>query len=122
MLVQARLQAGAHRGDVGEDVLVADHADGLGGDRAPERVARERVAPRKAVGRAHEDVGDMARHGHAGEGQDARGDALGEREDVGAEVPVLRAEPGAGAPEAGDGLVADQQHLVAVAHLAQRSK
>jgi hypothetical protein len=44
--------------------------------------------------------------------------ALGERADVGLDVPVRRREPAARAAEAGDHLVGDEQHLVAVADLA----
>ena len=51
--------------------------------------------------------------------QIAAGDALGERDDVGLDVPMAQREPPPGAAKPGDDLVGDQQHLVAVADLAQ---
>src|SRR5437867_9413281 len=44
--------------------------------------------------------------------QVATRDAFGEREDVGAQVPLLNAEAGARAAEAGDHLVHDDEHIV----------
>ena len=73
---------------------------------------------RKAVRAAHQHLGDMAGREHARERHDAAGDALGEGDHVGLDVPLLDAEPGACASEAGNRLVADHQQLVAGAELA----
>ena len=118
-LPQAGLQASAHRGDVGEHVLVADDADELARDRAAERVARERVAPREAVRRGHEDVATWPAAAMPEKGRMPDVTPLANVTMSGLKSQCCDAEPGAGAPEGRDRLVADQQHLVAVADLAQ---
>jgi hypothetical protein len=53
----------------------------------------------------------------AAEGDVAAGDPLGELDDVRLPPPVLQPEPAPGASEAGDHVVADEEHVVAVADL-----
>ena len=82
---------------------------GIGG-RVHEFFVHRRVLDRRV---------DLLRHQHAAEGQIAGGDALGEGHEVGFHPPMTEGEPFAGAPEAGDDLVGDQQNAVAVADLPQ---
>jgi hypothetical protein len=65
-------------------------------------------------------VGDVLPEDHRRQRDIARVDALGDDEDVRHDVPVLAGEPFAGAAEAGDHLVADEENSVAVADLADR--
>ena len=90
------------------------------GDRTARRMARvgERVHPafarRHAVDHLAHRVGDA----DAAERDVAAGDALRELHDVRLDAVVLQPEPAAGAAEAGDHFVGDQQHVVARADLA----
>ena len=102
--------------------LLLDHVDHLAADGAPERVAREGVAVGEAARRRHTTsricrVATMPESGTM-----PAADALAEGDHVGHGAEVLDPEPAAGAAEAGDDLVGDQQHLVAVAHLADRGQ
>ena len=56
-------------------------------------------------------------HHHGSERYGAAADPLGQRHDVGHDVPVLAAEPPSGAPEPGHHLVEDEQDAVPVADL-----
>src|SRR5215210_7299338 len=92
-------------------------------DRRHRRGARQRVAavgePAREVLVLHP-VGDRLPDDHGAEGHIARVDALGDREDVGHDIPVVHAEPLAGAAEPGHHFVADEQDPVPVADLADR--
>jgi hypothetical protein len=68
---------------------------------------------------AAHDLVHLARDDDAAQRQIGAGHALGERHQVGLDAPMTQGEPAAGAAEAGDHLVGDQQHLVPVADLAQ---
>ena len=73
-----------------------------------------------AAGRAlHERVVDLLRHQHRAHRHRAVGEPLGARDDVRRHAEFLRGERRAGAAEAGDHLVEDQQDAVLVADLAQ---
>ena len=65
--------------------------------------------------RAGEAFHHPGRDGGGPEGDVARGDALGKAPQISLHAPQPRTEHVAGAPEAGDHLVGDQQHAVAVA-------
>ena len=79
-----------------------------------------------AVGQAPSEVlvlqplGDRLTDDHRTQRHIAGVDALRHGEDVRHYVPVLAGKPATGAPEAGHHLVADEQHAVAVADLADR--
>ena len=77
---------------------------------------REHVLER-AVGAAQERVGHPPRRDRAAVREVARRDPLREAHDVRGDAEVVGAEPGAEPPEAGDDLVEDQEHAVAVADL-----
>ena len=83
-------------------------------------MAGVRVGVHPAVFRLHrvDRFLDGAAHHDAAQRQVAGGHALGERADVGLDVPVAGGEPLARPAEAGDHLVGDEQHLVPVADLA----
>ena len=87
-------------------------------DRAGHRVAApgERVLVPAAAG--SEDLDHALVHGDSGKGRVARGDPLREQHQVRDHVPVLDPEVPARPPDAGHDLVADEQHVVAVADLA----
>ncbi len=99
-------------------VLVADDPQVARGDGAPGGVGRVGVGvhPHPLVG--VEGGGDAVADADAAERHVARRDRLGELHDVGLDAPVVEGEEGAGAAEAGDDLVGDEQHVVAVADLA----
>jgi hypothetical protein len=65
-------------------------------------------------------VGDRSADDHRAERDVARVDALRDREDVRNDVPVVDAEPLAGAAEARHHLVGDQHDPVAITDLADR--
>ena len=65
-----------------------------------------------------ERLGDLRPHAHRAELDVGRGEALGHRDEVGHDAPVVDGEPPAGAAEAGHHLVGDQQDAVPVADLA----
>ena len=67
---------------------------------------------------ADEGVGDILARDGSADGQVAAGEGFGDGEDVGLDAPVLRREPLAGAAEAGDDLIADEEDAVPVADLA----
>ena len=67
----------------------------------------------------HEGVVDFLRDHHRAHRDGAVGEALGAGDDVGHHVEFLRGEGRAGAAEAGDHFVEDQQQAVFVADLAQ---
>ncbi len=60
----------------------------------------------------------MLAGGHGAERQVARGEALGQGHEVGVGAELLKAEPGAAAPEAGDHLVVDDEDVAGLAGLA----
>ncbi len=72
----------------------------------------------RALG-AHESVVDRVLHDHATERHRARGDALGEGDQVGLDAKVLRGERRAEPAPAGDHLVEHQQDAVLRADVAQ---
>ncbi len=91
-----------------------DREDGARGARG-ERLAPER---RRVITRAERLRDVRARPARADRHTVA--ERLGHRDDVGADLRVLEAEPTAGASEAGLHLVHDQQRLALVAQLAHR--
>ena len=90
---------------------------GDGAARGMSRV-RERVHPAFARRHAVDDVAHRVGDADAAERDVAAGDALGELHDVRLDAVVLQPEPAAGAAEAGDHFVGDEQHVVARADLA----
>ena len=77
----------------------------------------ERVHPAFARRHAVDDVAHRVGDADAAEWDVAAGDALGELHDVRLDAVVLQPEPAAGAAEAGDHIVGDEQHVVARADL-----
>ena len=65
----------------------------------------------------HRAAGHGGRHGEV-----PGGEALADHEQIGSQPALLRREQGAGAPEAGGDLVADQQHVVLAARGAERAQ
>ena len=65
-----------------------------------------------------ERIGHLAARRRRAEREVAGGDRLRRRHDVALDAPVFQREPAPGAAEAGDDLVADQQHVVLVADRA----
>ena len=108
----------AGRGCLLDDALLLEGLDRGDAGRARERMAAVRQAARE-VPRARP-LRDRLAHDHRAERDVARVDALGDRQDVRHDVPVVDREPLAGAAEAGHHLVADQQDPVPVARLADR--
>ncbi len=86
--------------------------------RGADRVLRVRVSshPRRTC-LTHGADDALVRDQH-GEWRIATTDALGRHENVWHHVPVLDREPSAGPPEAAHDLIGDQEHLIAVADLA----
>ena len=96
-----------------EAITLADRDVGEG-RRCPAAMAAEGVhVPEHWHGLDDTLAGDCRAHREV-----AGGHRLGHRHDVGFDAEVLAREPGAGTSEAGDHLVDDQQHVVAVADLA----
>ena len=108
------LQVGAcHVADMLDDLLVLEDADVLECNGGGDRVAGIGVAVVELV-RA-DDRGDLVGDDRGADGLVARGEALGDGDDVGPCADGFMAEPVAGPSEAADHLVADQQDLVLVA-------
>ena len=93
-----------------------------GEHRARHRRAWNGVAVGEAVHepRGDERIGNVLRGGHKAERPVAARRPLRRDEQVGGHVPVVHAEPGAGATESGHHLVGDEEHLVASAPGAYR--
>ena len=101
-------------------VAVQIHAGNAGGSRhwvAGIGVAMEQLD--HVIGAVHELVVDALAHQAAAHRHGARGDALGEGQDIRRDTEALRGEGMAQAPEAGDDLVENQQDAVLVADLAE---
>ena len=112
-LVELGFEVGAYFGDVFEEVGALDLVDDGDGDGTGERTTAEGGAVhaggdgcRGALGREH------------GADGEASGEGLGDRDDVGHCVEVLKAEPLAGASEAALDLVGDEEGSGGVAELA----
>ena len=99
-------------------VLVADDLQVARGHRAPDGVGRVGVGVHPHPWVVVEGRRDGVADADAAERHVARRDGLGELHDVRLDAPVVEGEQGAGAAEPGDHLVGDQQHVVAVADLA----
>ena len=108
----------AHRGRVLDDALLLEGLDRRDGRSARERMAR--VGEPAGEELRADELLDRGADGHRAERHVARVDALGHRDDVRDDVPVVDREPLAGAAEAGHHLVGDQQDPVPVADLADR--
>ena len=95
-----------------DDAFVAQQLDVARGDRGARRMAgvREAVVEVAAVGEARSAT--RSRHHHAADRQIARRHTLCHHEQVGFEIVVFRREPAAGAAEAGDHFVDDEQDSV----------
>ena len=119
-LLQPRVEPRAHLGRVLPEPLALHDLDVLQSHRTARRVpgVRVRVHPAVLGLDVVHGVLDVAAHHDAAQRQVAGGHALGERHDVGLDVPVREREPAPGAAEAGDHLVADEEHLALRAHLA----
>ena len=103
------------RGVLDESLVLVD-LDGRQRGRAAERMA---VVGETAVERlVPEVVGDAPTHAHRAERYVGTREALGHRDEIGHDVPVIHAEPPAGAAESRHDLVADQQDAVLVAQRA----
>ena len=121
-----RLERGGEGGrqlgrTLGQALAAPDVDDGDAGRRG-DRVAAER----EDVLERDVPVGERGVHmgpdRDRGERRVAAAQALAHHEDVRHDAVVLDAEVAAGAPEAGDDLVDDQQHAVAVADLADAAE
>src|SRR2546427_10942618 len=113
-LLESLVEPGTHRRRVLPEPLALHDLDVLQPDRAARRMAGIRVGVHPAVlrlDRVHGVLDRLADHDPT-ERQVPRGHALREREDVGLDVPVPEREPAPRPAEAGDDLVADQQHVV----------
>ncbi len=106
----------AHSGGaLDQPVLLVDR------DRGQRRRATHRV---RVVGQAAEEdlvaerLGDRAAHADRAERQVRRGQALGHRDQVRDDAPVVDRPPLAGAAEACHDLIGDEPDAVAIAHLA----
>ena len=113
-------QVGADIRGVADKVLPLDDPDGRERRRAGDRMPRVRVAVRdEAFGRRKvERVGNAGADRRGAQRHVAGCQALGKTQHVRPDPPAARAEQAAAAPETGDHLVGDQQHVVHVAHLA----
>jgi hypothetical protein len=96
--------------------MPAAQASGMAGSRC----SREELDA--AAGASTKGLVDRVLHHHAAERHRARGDPLGERDQVGLDAEVLRGERLAEASPPGDHLVHDQQDAVARADLAQAAR
>ena len=101
-----------------DDPLVLERLDRCDSGGTRERVPRVREAAGEEP--VLDRVVDVVAHGHRAERDVARVDALGGRDDVRDDVPVLAREPAAGPAPARHHLVEDEQDAVAVAHLPDR--
>jgi len=110
----------AHRGRVLDHLLLTHRLDRGDAGGATQWVPGRGQAAGELV--VLQPVGETFRHDDGAERQVTRRDALGHGHDVGDDVPVLAGEPASGAPEAGHDLVEDEQDVVAVADLADRSE
>ena len=108
-------------GGVLDQVLVLEDLEVAQGDGAGGRVGGVGEAVHEAVGFGLRGCAwwISLRDDGAGQRDVGAGHRLGEGHDVRLDVPVAQGEPAAGASEAGDHLVGDEQHVVAVADLAQ---
>src|SRR5215467_3672700 len=104
-----RMSPRAHLRRVLPEPLALHDLDVAHADGATRRMARVGVSVHPAVGRVdrvHRVLDGLSDH-DAAERQVARGHTLGERHDVGLDVPVREREPAARAAEPRDDLVAD---------------
>ena len=104
--------------DVLEHALALHHLEVLERHGARDGMAAVGDAVVEHVRALDERGRDGVGHEHAAERDVRRADALGERDDVGADVVALGPEPVAEPAEAADDLVGDQQDAVLVADLA----
>ena len=98
-----------------DQVQLLDQLDVGQRHRAGHRVAGVGVAVVELAALVDQHLGDALADHHAAQRHVAAGHALGEGHQVGPEAEALAAEPVAGAAEAADDLVADQQDAVLVA-------
>ena len=116
------MDALAHLDRTGQEVGIGDGLQALDRRGARHRVAAVGVAGEELrAGFAPEGLRHAVGHEHHRQRTVAAGDALAAAEDVWPDARVLGAKPFAGAAEAGDDLVEDEQDVVLVAHLAQRA-
>ncbi len=119
-----------HRAQPGREAVTyrgrpVDQALGLQQADIGERGRARRRMPRvgAAVPQHHLRTAQRLVHGraeeHPAERLVAAGDGLGERDDVGPDAEVARAEPVPQPPESGDHLVEDEERAMTVAQLAQ---
>ena len=97
------------------DPLGAEDPDVLERDRARDGVPGPGEAVEELAAPPEERLGDPVVHHDPPDRHIARRKALRDRHQVGVEPVVLGAEPGAGAPEAADYLVGDEEHPVLAA-------
>ena len=104
--------------DALHELLLLDHGQrgerrGAAGGMPQEGLRVERLAARGGPGVHHLGAAQAGRDRHA------RGEALGDAQEIGNDAFVLAGEPAPGATEAGVDLVSDQQPALLVAHGAQ---
>mmetsp|Transcript_6064 Transcript_6064/g.24216 ORF Transcript_6064/g.24216 Transcript_6064/m.24216 type:complete len:373 (+) Transcript_6064:1199-2317(+) len=120
--VQGRGELVLHAGGAGQQVAVGVGVQRGQAGGAGQRVGRVGVAVKEldqVLGPGHEGVVDLLLREDRAHRHAAVGDALGHGHQVGRDAEGLRAERVAGAAEAGDDLIEDQQDAVLVADLAQ---
>src|SRR5881296_1305319 len=110
---------GAHDVRVGREAVLFHDVQICERRRARHRVRRIRVGMDDLLcARLGKGVGQPAARDRARERQVPRRDALGDGHEIGNDALVVDAEPAARAPEAGDDLVGDHQHVQLVADRA----
>ena len=116
--VQGLSEDVSHLGRVLDDPLLAERLDRGDADGTRERMpaVREPACEHLVADPRSDRLADR----HRSEGDIAGVNALGQREDVGHDVPMVDGEPPSGASEAGHHLVRDQEDAVLVAGLADR--
>ena len=119
---ESLLQVGALPGRVLDDLLALQHLHRRHARRAGQRVAGVGIAVHDGGERvvAMKRLLDLLAHSRGTKRDVGRVDALGEDHEVRLDAPGTGAEHGAGPAEAGDDLVGDQEHAVAVADLAHQ--